>query len=146
MEEQKSAKAGCFVPVDPQFALDYHGKYLFYRRDPDQGNRGTGVNGGLIGCVTGNKKLEFPGFYFVGNIDRRLERRKNRTAVRRRSAGTGWEIPGSWPGNRSMPAVKSGSSAGRGSPCLISYLPETETMRIKRSSFSARLIVELLPI
>ena len=93
MEEQKSAKAGCFVPVDPQFALDYHGNT--FSIDGIRIETEDGVNGGLIGCVTGNKKLEFQDCYFVGNIDRR-GKTENRTAVRR-SAGTGWEIPGSWP-------------------------------------------------
>lgn len=148
MEEQKSAKAGCFVPVDPQFALDYHGNTFSIdgiRIETEDGvNGGLFGNavtvgkvmidgcyvGGLIGCVTGNKKLEFQDCYFVGNIDRRGKTEKQ---------DGGPTISRDWPGNtgimagnRSMPAVNLAAVRER-SPCLIYYLPETKTMRIKRS-------------
>ena len=108
MEEQKSAKAGCFVPVDPQFALDYHGNTFSIdgiRIETEDGvNGGLFGNavtvgkvmidgcyvGGLIGCVTGNKKLEFQDCYFVGNIDRRGKTEKQ---------DGGPTISRDWPGN-----------------------------------------------
>lgn len=110
MEEQKSAKAGCFVPVDPQFALDYHGNT--FSIDGIRIETEDGVNGGLIGCVTGNKKLEFQDCYFVGNIDRRGKTEKQ---------DGGPTISRDWLGNtgdhgrkQEYACCKSGGSAGRG--------------------------------
>lgn len=198
------------MPVDPQFALDYHGNTFSIdgiRIETEDGVNGglfgnavtarnvmidgcyvggligaldgemtvgqcfvaAGINdsgssggysggtGGLIGCVTGNKKLEFQDCYFVGNIDA-AERRKNRTAVRR-SAGTGREIPGSWPetsfysctylaipglkgrymvGNRSMPAVNLAAVPGEESMSNI-LSSGNENNADKTFSFSADL-------
>lgn len=55
-EEQKSAKAGCFVPVDPQFALDYHGNT--FSIDGIRIETEDGVNGGLFGNVTKNLTVD----------------------------------------------------------------------------------------
>mgnify|MGYP000405802290 CR=1 FL=1 len=55
-EEQKSAKAGCFVPVDPQFALDYHGNT--FSVDGIRIETEDGVNGGLFGNVTKNLTVD----------------------------------------------------------------------------------------
>jgi len=136
------------VPVDPQFALDYHGNTFSIdgiRIETEDGVNGglfgnavtarnvmidgcyvggligaldgemtvgqcfvaAGINdsgssggysggtGGLIGCVTGNKKLEFQDCYFVGNIDRRGKTEKQ---------DGGPTISRDWPGNTGIMA------------------------------------------
>ena len=81
------------MPVDPQFALDYHGNT--FSIDGIRIETEDGVNGGLIGCVTGNKKLEFQDCYFVGNIDRRGKTEKQ---------DGGPTISRDWPGNTGIMA------------------------------------------
>lgn len=49
----------------------------------------------MIGCVTGNKKLEFQDCYFVGNIDRRGKTEKQ---------DGGPTISRDWPGNTGIMA------------------------------------------
>ena len=136
------------MPVDPQFALDYHGNTFSIdgiRIETEDGVNGglfgnavtarnvmidgcyvggligaldgemtvgqcfvaAGINdsgssggysggtGGLIGCVTGNKKLEFQDCYFVGNIDRRGKTEKQ---------DGGPTISRDWPGNTGIMA------------------------------------------
>ena len=63
----------------------------------DSGSSGgySGGTGGLIGCVTGNKKLEFQDCYFVGNIDRRGKTEKQ---------DGGPTISRDWPGNTGIMA------------------------------------------
>ena len=55
MEEQKSAKAGCFVPVDPQFALDYHGNT--FSIDGIRIETEDGVNGGQYFPQSNNPEI-----------------------------------------------------------------------------------------
>ena len=66
MEEQKSAKAGCFVPVDPQFALDYHGNT--FSIDGIRIETEDGVNGGLFGNAVTAGKVMIDGCYVGGLI------------------------------------------------------------------------------
>ena len=66
MEEQKSAKAGCFVPVDPQFALDYHGNT--FSIDGIRIETEDGVNGGLFGNAVTVGKVMIDGCYVGGLI------------------------------------------------------------------------------
>lgn len=134
MEEQKSAKAGCFVPVDPQFALDYHGNT--FSIDGIRIETEDGVNGGLIGCVTGNKKLEFQDCYFVGNIDRRgkTEKQDGGPTISRDWLGN----TGIMAGNRSMPAVNLAAVPGEESMSNI-LSSGNENNADKTFSFSADL-------
>ncbi len=134
MEEQKSAKAGCFVPVDPQFALDYHGNT--FSIDGIRIETEDGVNGGLIGCVTGNKKLEFQDCYFVGNIDRRgkTEKQDGGPTISRDWLGK----TGIMAGNRSMPAVNLAAVPGEESMSNI-LSSGNENNADKTFSFSADL-------
>ena len=154
MEEQKSAKAGCFVPVDPQFALDYHGNTFSIdgiRIETEDGvNGGLFGNavtvgkvmidgcyvGGLIGCVTGNKKLEFQDCYFVGNIDRRgkTEKQDGGPTISRDWLGN----TGIMAGNRSMPAVNLAAVPGEESMSNI-LSSGNENNADKTFSFSADL-------
>ena len=186
---QKSAKAGCFVPVDPQFALDYHGNTFSIdgiRIETEDGVNGglfgnavtarnvmidgcyvggligaldgemtvgqcfvaAGINdsgssggysggtGGLIGCVTGNKKLEFQDCYFVGNIDRRgkTEKQDGGPTISRDWLGN----TGIMAGNRSMPAVNLAAVPGEESMSNI-LSSGNENNADKTFSFSADL-------
>ena len=177
------------MPVDPQFALDYHGNTFSIdgiRIETEDGVNGglfgnavtarnvmidgcyvggligaldgemtvgqcfvaAGINdsgssggysggtGGLIGCVTGNKKLEFQDCYFVGNIDRRGKTEKQ---------DGGPTISRDWPGNtgimagnRSMPAVNLAAVPGEESMSNI-LSSGNENNADKTFSFSADL-------
>ena len=64
--EQKSAKAGCFVPVDPQFALDYHGNT--FSIDGIRIETEDGVNGGLFGNAVTARNVMIDGCYVGGLI------------------------------------------------------------------------------
>lgn len=62
----KSAKAGCFVPVDPQFALDYHGNT--FSIDGIRIETEDGVNGGLFGNAVTARNVMIDGCYVGGLI------------------------------------------------------------------------------
>ena len=177
------------MPVDPQFALDYHGNTFSIdgiRIETEDGVNGglfgnavtarnvmidgcyvggligaldgemtvgqcfvaAGINdsgssggysggtGGLIGCVTGNKKLEFQDCYFVGNIDRRgkTEKQDGGPTISRDWLGK----TGSMAGNRSMPAVNLAAVPGEESMSNI-LSSGNENNADKTFSFSADL-------
>ena len=177
------------MPVDPQFALDYHGNTFSIdgiRIETEDGVNGglfgnavtarnvmidgcyvggligaldgemtvgqcfvaAGINdsgssggysggtGGLIGCVTGNKKLEFQDCYFVGNIDRRgkTEKQDGGPTISRDWLGN----TGIMAGNRSMPAVNLAAVPGEESMSNI-LSSENENNADKTLSFSADL-------
>ena len=177
------------MPVDPQFALDYHGNTFSIdgiRIETEDGVNGglfgnavtarnvmidgcyvggligaldgemtvgqcfvaAGINdsgssggysggtGGLIGCVTGNKKLEFQDCYFVGNIDRRgkTEKQDGGPTISRDWLGN----TGIMAGNRSMPAVNLAAVPGDESMSNI-LSSGNENNADKTFSFSADL-------
>ena len=177
------------MPVDPQFALDYHGNTFSIdgiRIETEDGVNGglfgnavtarnvmidgcyvggligaldgemtvaqcfvaAGINdsgssggysggtGGLIGCVTGNKKLEFQDCYFVGNIDRRgkTEKQDGGPTISRDWLGN----TGIMAGNRSMPAVNLAAVPGEESMSNI-LSSGNENNADKTFSFSADL-------
>ena len=177
------------MPVDPQFALDYHGNTFSIdgiRIETEDGVNGglfgnavtarnvmidgcyvggligaldgemtvgqcfvaAGINdsgssggysggtGGLIGCVTGNKKLEFQDCYFVGNIDRRgkTEKQDGGPTISRDWLGN----TGIMAGNRSLPAVNLAAVPGEESMSNI-LSSGNENNADKTFSFSADL-------
>lgn len=129
----------------------------------------SGGTGGLIGCVTGNKKLEFQDCYFVGNIDRRGKTEKqdgDPTISRDWPGNTGimagnvngsetsfysctyLAIPGLkgryMVGNRSMPAVNLAAVPGEESMSNI-LSSGNENNADKTFSFSADLLGSSYP-
>ena len=104
----------------------------------DSGSSGgySGGTGGLIGCVTGNKKLEFQDCYFVGNIDRRgkTEKQDGGPTISRDWLGN----TGIMAGNRSMPAVNLAAVPGEESMSNI-LSSGNENNADKTFSFSADL-------